>query len=183
MRERVSRLTIGWVTSSLRVPILLLTAALAACGPTEALRVETIQLGRSLNPDNSVAGHTTTFKPLDTMYVSVLTPEKGRGTIGVRWMYEGRLVGEPSQDVVYRGAAATEFHIQNSSGFPPATTASRSFSTANRSASATTASTRPERLAKLRLTPPGDADRSRMPDGAVVGTNSTRWLTITSSSR
>jgi hypothetical protein len=48
----------------------------------------------------------------------VLTPEKGRGTIGVRWMYEGRLVGEPSKEVVYRGAAATEFHIQNSSGFP-----------------------------------------------------------------
>ena len=51
--------------------------------------------------------------------VSILTPEKGRGTIGVRWTYEGRVVGEPSKDVVYRGPAATEFHIQNSSGFPP----------------------------------------------------------------
>jgi hypothetical protein len=91
----------------------------AACGPTEPLRVDTIQLGRGINPDNSVTGHTTSFKPLDTMYVSVLTLEKGRGTIGVRWMYEGRVVGEPSKDVVYRGAAATEFHIQNSSGFPP----------------------------------------------------------------
>ena len=91
----------------------------AGCGPTEPLRVETIQLGRALNPDNSVSGHTTSFKPLDTMYVSILTPEKGRGTIGVRWTYEGRVVGEPSKDVVYRGPAATEFHIQNSSGFPP----------------------------------------------------------------
>jgi hypothetical protein len=95
------------------------TVAAAGCGPTEPLRVETIQLGRGINPDNSVAGHTTAFKPLDTMYVSVLTPEKGRGKIGVRWVYEGRVVGEPSKDVVYRGAAATEFHIQNSSGFPP----------------------------------------------------------------
>ena len=91
----------------------------AGCGPTEPLKVETIQLGRGLNPDNSVSGHTTSFKPLDTMYVSVLTPDKGRGKIGVRWTYEGRVVGEPSKDVVYRDAAATEFHIQNSSGFPP----------------------------------------------------------------
>ena len=53
------------------------------------------------------------------MYVSVLTKDKGRGTIGVRWMYEGRLVSEPSQQVVYKGPAATEFHIENSSGFPP----------------------------------------------------------------
>jgi hypothetical protein len=98
---------------------LVLSIALIACGPQDPLRVDTIQLGRSLNPDHSVAQHTTTFKPLDTMYVSVLTPEKGRGTIGVRWTYAGRLVSEPSKDVSYKGPAATEFHIQNSSGFPP----------------------------------------------------------------
>jgi hypothetical protein len=98
---------------------LVLCVALTACGPTEPLRVDTIQLGRSLNPDNSVAQHTTTFKPLDTMYVSVLTPEKGRGKIGVRWTYTGRLVSDPTKDVSYKGPAATEFHIQNSSGFPP----------------------------------------------------------------
>jgi hypothetical protein len=97
----------------------LLAAALTGCGPQQPLRVDTIQLGRSLNPDNSVATHTTSFKPLDTMYVSVLTTDKGRGTIGVRWMYAGRLVSEPSKEVSYKGAAATEFHIQNSSGFPP----------------------------------------------------------------
>ena len=90
----------------------------AACGPTEPLQVETIQLGRSLNPDNSVANHTTQFKPLDTMYVSILTPARGRGTIGVRWTYRGQVVSEPSREVVYRGPASTEFHIQNSSGFP-----------------------------------------------------------------
>ena len=97
----------------------LLTIAAIGCGPTEPLRVDTIQLGRSLNPDNSVATHTSTFKPLDTMYVSVLTPAKGRGTIGVKWTYAGRLVSDPSKEVSYKGPAATEFHIQNSSGFPP----------------------------------------------------------------
>jgi hypothetical protein len=91
---------------------------LTACGPREPLRVETIQLGRSLNPDNSVASHTTSFKPFDTMYVSILTPERGRATIGVRWTYAGRTVSEPSREVSYRGPASTEFHIQNSSGFP-----------------------------------------------------------------
>jgi hypothetical protein len=102
-----------------RVIVFLIAAAVAACGPSEPLRVDTIQLGRALNPDNSVANHTTTFKPLDTMYVSILTPERGRGTIGVRWTYYGRLISDPSREVVYRGPAATEFHIQNSSGFPP----------------------------------------------------------------
>ena len=98
---------------------LALGLAASACGPQGPLRVETIQLGRSLNPDNSVATHTSTFKPLDTMYVSILTPEKGRSTIGVKWTYAGRLVSEPAKEVSYKGPAATEFHIQNSSGFPP----------------------------------------------------------------
>ena len=97
----------------------MLTIAAVGCGPTDPLRVDTIQLGRSLNPDNSVASHTSSFKPLDTMYVSMLTPAKGRGTIGVRWTYAGRLVSDPSKEVSYKGPAATEFHIQNSSGFPP----------------------------------------------------------------
>jgi hypothetical protein len=114
-------LTIEVVRRALSVSVLFLGVAIlvAGCGPTEALHVDTIQLGRALNPDNSVAGHTTSFKPLDTMYVSVLTPEKGKGTIGVKWMYGDRVVSEPSKDVVYRGPASTEFHIQNSSGFPP----------------------------------------------------------------
>jgi hypothetical protein len=106
------------VTAVRFAPFVLL-AALAACGPRDPLRVESFQLGRSLNPDNSVASHTTSFKPEDTMYVSILSPEPGYGTLGVRWMYEGRVVDEPNRDVKYRGPAATEFHLVNSSGFPP----------------------------------------------------------------
>ena len=104
-----------------RTVLLVLAMGLAssACGPQGPLRVDTIQLGRSLNPDNSVGTHTSTFKPLDTMYVSILTPEKGRGTIGVKWTYAGRIVSEPTKEVSYKGPASTEFHIQNSSGFPP----------------------------------------------------------------
>jgi hypothetical protein len=96
-----------------------LVSTLVACGPTEPLRVATIQLGRSLNPDNSVAEHTTTFRRSDTVYVSVLTPAPGRGTIGVRWSYGGQVIDQPQKEVTYRDAAATSFNLVNSGGFPP----------------------------------------------------------------
>lgn len=92
---------------------------LVGCGPTEPLTVATIQLGRSLNPDNSVAEHTTTFRRSDTVYVAVLTSAPGRGTIGVKWSYGGQVIDEPQKDVSYRDAAATSFNLVNSGGFPP----------------------------------------------------------------
>lgn len=94
-------------------------AILMACAPSEPLRVETIQLGRSLNPDNSVAEHATTFRRNDTVYVSVLTPAAGKGTIGVRWTYGGQVIDQPQKEVSYRDAAATSFNLVNSGGFPP----------------------------------------------------------------
>lgn len=81
--------------------------------------MSTIQLGRSLSADNRIGSHTTVFGPEDTIYVSVLTTATGAGTIGVRWVYAGQVVSEPSKRVSYKGPAATEFHIQNSGGFPP----------------------------------------------------------------
>ena len=107
-------------TRTLIVATGLVVSGLAAtsCGPSGPLRVTTIQTGRSLNSDRSVGNHTTRFRPDDTMFVSVLTDGPGSGTIGVRWRYAGRLVSEESKDVSYRDHAATEFHIQNSSGFP-----------------------------------------------------------------
>jgi hypothetical protein len=53
------------------------------------------------------------------MFASVLTDGPGSGTIAARWRFSGRVVSEESKDVSYRDHAATEFHIQNSSGFPP----------------------------------------------------------------
>jgi hypothetical protein len=107
------------VTRAIAAAILAAVVSLAgACQSNEPLRVNTIQLGRGLNPDNTVSGHTTRFKPTDTIYVSVLTDNAGSGTVSARWTYAGRVVSEPSKEVSYRGAAATEFHIQNSGGFP-----------------------------------------------------------------
>lgn len=94
-----------------------LLACVVSCGPGP--QVTNIQLGRSVNNDNTIASHTTTFGPRDTVYVSIATSGRGTGTIGVRWLYAGRVVGEPKKEVSYKGAASTEFHLQNAGGFPP----------------------------------------------------------------
>ncbi len=101
--------------------IVTLLAALftAACGSDQPLQVTTIQLGRSINPDKTVSGHTTRFKPTDTIHAAVLTDGSGSGKIKARWLFAGRVVSEPERDVSYQGAAATEFHLENSGGFPP----------------------------------------------------------------
>jgi hypothetical protein len=103
---------------SKEIAVAILFACLAGCGLGQALHVTTLQLGRSLNTDATVAAHTTRFAPGDTVYVSVLTTGAGSGTIGVRWTYAGRVMGEPKKPVSYRDDAATEFHLQSAGGFP-----------------------------------------------------------------
>ena len=99
--------------------LFLALVAAAACSPSEPLQVSTVQLGRSLNSDDTVGGHTTRFKPDDTIYVSVLSGQPGRGVVAVRWVYGGQVVSETSKEVSYNRESATEFHLQNSGGFPP----------------------------------------------------------------
>ena len=94
---------------------LVLTAAVG-CRP--ALHVSTLQVGRSLNVDRTIATHTTRFKPDDTIYASVLTDRTGASTILARWSYAGRVVIEMKKDVSYKGQAATEFHFESAGGFP-----------------------------------------------------------------
>ncbi|MGE3277068.1 MAG: hypothetical protein AB7O67_18295 [Vicinamibacterales bacterium] len=102
------------------LPALLLPLALTwmvGCsdGP---LQLDTIQVGRSLNADDSVGDLTTSFRPNDTVYVSVLTANRGSGTIGVRWLYGSQLISEREKQVSFQGPAATSFHIQSAGGFP-----------------------------------------------------------------
>jgi hypothetical protein len=120
-RQNPRRRTIAGVPHIDRivVALIIVLTSCAACRPSEPITVTTIQLGRSLNPDNTIASHTTVFKPNETVYVSALSPEPGFGTVGARWMYAGRLVDEPEKEVSYKGAAATEFHLQSAGGFPP----------------------------------------------------------------
>jgi hypothetical protein len=97
--------------------ILALIVCSVACSP--GLRVTEIQLGRSLNSDATVGDTTNSFGPGDTVYLSVATDGFGSGTLSVRWTYSGRVVDEPKKQVSYRGAAATEFHLQSADRFPP----------------------------------------------------------------
>ena len=96
--------------------IALIAAGLGACKPSEPLVVQTIQTGRSLNSDNSVGTHATSFKPTDTMYVAVLTG-RGSGTIEVRWSVSGRVINEVKKDVSTIEPAATAFRFQTADGF------------------------------------------------------------------
>ena len=90
---------------------------LVACsGP---LQLANIQVGRSLNQDRSISSITTLFKPNETIYVSIQTTAAGKGTVSVKWKYRDQVIDEPSKQVNYDGPASTEFHMQNSGGFPP----------------------------------------------------------------
>jgi hypothetical protein len=98
---------------------IVLTALVVGCGTGEPLHFSAIQLGRSLNSDNTVGNFTTSFKPGETVYVSVVTTGAGSATIGVRWTYSGRVVDEPKKKVSYKDVAATEFHLQTAAALPP----------------------------------------------------------------
>jgi hypothetical protein len=98
--------------------VIIAVVCLAAAGCDGPLEFDTIQVGRAVNPDRTVATPTTLFRPHDTVYVSVLTTNTGSGTIGVRWLYGAKVIDEPSKKVSYQGASATEFHIQSAGGFP-----------------------------------------------------------------
>ena len=89
----------------------------AACSDAP-LQLANIQTCLALNTDRSIASITTLFKPNETIYVSVQTTGEAPGTIGVKWMYQGRVIDEPVKQVDYDGPASTEFHLQNSGGFP-----------------------------------------------------------------
>ena len=101
----------------LQLLVILMFACCVACG--SGLRVTSIQLGRSLNADNTIAAHTTTFKPDETIYLSVATSGAGSGTMSVRWTYAGHLVDEPKRPVSSRNIAVTEFHLKSGDPFPP----------------------------------------------------------------
>jgi hypothetical protein len=116
MLYRDTMASIPFIFRRLLPVALLSTVLVSACsGP---LTLSDIQLGRSINADNSIASPTTSFKPGDTVYVAIHTTARGKGTIGVRWKYRDRVIDEPTKQVSTDGTDATEFHLQNSGGFP-----------------------------------------------------------------
>jgi hypothetical protein len=107
------------VLTAARAALVAVLATAAACGPSEPLKVSTIQLGRSLNSDESINAFATTFKPNETIYVSAINEVAGRGTVSVRWVYAGQTISQESKDVRFTREGATSFHLQSpSAGFP-----------------------------------------------------------------
>lgn len=82
------------------------------------LALANIQTGRALNPDRSIASITTLFQPNETVYVSIQTTGSAPGQVSVKWAFQGRVIDEPVKQVDYDGPSSTEFHLQNSGGFP-----------------------------------------------------------------
>ena len=87
---------------------------------TESVRVTDVDLGRSLGADKRVADKTDSFKPNETVYVSVTTEgSASSATLKARWTYEGdQLVQESSQTIAPTGTAVTEFHVAKPDGWP-----------------------------------------------------------------
>jgi cellulase/cellobiase CelA1 len=85
-----------------------------------AVRVTDVDLGRSLGADKRVTEKTDSFKPNETVYVSVTTEGSApTATLKARWTYEGgQLVQESSQTIAPTGAAVTEFHVAKPDGWP-----------------------------------------------------------------
>ena len=101
--------------------IAIMIALASACGPDEPMRVVQIQIGRAVNSDNTIAAQAYSFKPHDTIFLSVTTAGKGSGTVGVRWTYRSRVIDEPKKQVhyTYKDSAATDFRLESAAGFPP----------------------------------------------------------------
>ena len=86
-----------------------------------ALAVSAIDVGRTLNADKTIGDKTGTFKPTDTIYVSVATNGASSGAnLIARFTYgsDGQLVKEESRQIAPSGAATTEFHIAKPDGWP-----------------------------------------------------------------
>lgn len=98
--------------------VVVLAVVAASCGSKNTLRVTDVQLGRSLNADNSVRDHATSFAPRDSIYVAVLTEGKGSATLSIRFTLGGRVLNEPKRQVSYTDSAATDFGLQTGWGFP-----------------------------------------------------------------
>ena len=106
--------------------VVLLSAA-AACRAKDAnttgtagVRVTDVTLGRSVGGDKAITDRTDTFKPNDTIYVSVATDGAAPSAIlRAKWSFEdGQLVNESTRTIAPVNKERTEFHIAKPDGWP-----------------------------------------------------------------
>ena len=85
--------------------------------------VTVVQLGKGIQPDNTVQTPTISFGPKDTIYLSVTTEGMApQAVLATRWTFGPKdvLVHEESKTVTppSEKALRTEFHIAKPSGWP-----------------------------------------------------------------
>lgn len=86
----------------------------------DAVRVTDVDLGLRVGSDKRVTDQTDSFRPSETVYVSVRT----EGTVPsailkTRWTFQGgQVVQESSQTIAPKGTTVTEFHVSNPKGWP-----------------------------------------------------------------
>ena len=90
--------------------------------PPAPFRVTGVQLGRGIQPDNSVQAVSATFAPKDTIYLSVTSVGMTPAALATRWTFGPKdvLVHEETKSVSPASAKPmrTEFHISKPSGWP-----------------------------------------------------------------
>jgi len=84
------------------------------------VRVTDVTLGRSVGGDKAITDRTDTFKPNDTIYVSVATDGAAPSAIlRAKWSFEdGQLVNESTRTIAPVNKERTEFHIAKPDGWP-----------------------------------------------------------------
>ncbi|MGZ3447490.1 MAG: hypothetical protein ACXU88_17520 [Myxococcaceae bacterium] len=91
--------------------------------PPAPFKVTSADVGKGIQPDNTVQTATTTFGPKDTIYLSVTSEGMApQALLATRWTYGTKdvLVHEESKSVTPPSPKPmhTEFHIAKPSGWP-----------------------------------------------------------------
>jgi hypothetical protein len=85
-----------------------------------ALKVVDVEVGRAVDMDKRITDKTDTFKPADTIFVSIGTEGSSAGTtLAAHWTYQdGQVVKHDETSVAPSGRANTEFHVSKPGGWP-----------------------------------------------------------------
>ena len=85
-----------------------------------AIKVTDIELGRALGADKRITDKTDSFKPNETIYLSITTEGSSPSArITADWTYQdGQAVKHDEVVIAPAGTAYTEFHIAKPGGWP-----------------------------------------------------------------
>ena len=94
-----------------------------ALPPTTAatpVKVTDVDVGRALDADKKISDKTDTFKPTDTIYVSVATEgSSSRAVLVAHWTFkDGQVIKDEDRSIAPKAKTSTEFHIVKPSGWP-----------------------------------------------------------------